>query len=123
MSGRKIISILDRKELDLPDHLKFGYQTMVEKAAIRERLIAQGMDPESPELRFAVERAWEKDMEAKPTFRERQEHWQFENNCRAFKNRKPPPLTVAELDYLIERLAGINDPEGQRLRAKLEKMR
>lgn len=55
---------------DKPDHLKFGYAAMIERAEIRRRLINDGADPNSVALHFAVEKEYDTAHASDPTYRE-----------------------------------------------------
>lgn len=98
----------------------FGEETNEEKAAIRERLAAEGLT--GADLFFAVERAFEAAHRDDPTMRERQEYRAFK---RSMETPRPPRarLTQTEIEYLIDRLQGVNDPLGIRALAVLQAMR
>ncbi|MGX7874419.1 hypothetical protein ACVDG5_018155 [Mesorhizobium sp. ORM6] len=103
---------------DIPDHLRFGYEHRVECDAHRERLIAEGMKPGSIELFFAVSAAYVEAHKNDPSFRERQAAWREKNTTQLVN-----VLTVEEIDYLVERLHGANDPIGISATEKLIRMR
>lgn len=103
---------------DVPDNRKFGYEHRVECEAHRARLIAEGMSPGSIELHFAVVNAYEAAHKNDPTFRERQAAWREKNPTQVIN-----VLTVEEIDYIVERLAGANDPLGMSAKEKLIRMR
>ncbi|UVK46778.1 hypothetical protein BPNPMPFG_002486 [Mesorhizobium sp. AR07] len=103
---------------DIPDHLKFGYEHRKECDEHRARLIAEGMEPGSVELYFAVLAAYVEAHKNDPTFRERQATWREKNPTQLIN-----VLTVEEIDYLVERLAGANDPLGISATEKLISMR
>lgn len=85
----------------------------------RARLTAEGVTNEVNMI-FAVGRAWEDYHQGVPRLRERQEWHRFHGAMRALK--RPLQLTAEDMAYLIERLASINDPQGIRIREKLEKL-
>ncbi|RVC71319.1 hypothetical protein EN759_00450 [Mesorhizobium sp. M00.F.Ca.ET.038.03.1.1] len=103
---------------DVPENRKFGYEHRLECDAIRARLIAEGMAPGSIELHFAVVRAYEDAHKNDPTFRERQAAWREKNTTELINL-----LSVEEIDYLVERLSGVNDPIGTEALRKLITMR
>jgi hypothetical protein len=102
----------------------FGQETHEEKDRIRARLIAEGHPDKEPELFFAVESQWQAEAQAKPTFAERQWWMNFRWGARSQKGHRRQALTREEMQYLLDRLAGVNDPLGIRcadvLRAQLE---
>lgn len=83
---------------------------------LREELISQGIT-EHPELFFAEARAWEKYLQQFPRFGDRQKI------LKKIYPPKPPdvrlPFTKDVIEYLIEKLDGINDPLGQDILQKL----
>lgn len=94
----------------IPDHMKFGYQAMVEKDAIRARLIEEGMDPADIRFTFAIASEYEKAHANDLSYGEKQQLW-------LASQRKPATdavvtLTEAELRYLVEHLTGVNDEDG-----------
>lgn len=103
---------------DVPDNRKFGYQHRLECDAHRARLIAEGMEPGSIELHFAVVHAYEASHKNDPTFSERQAAWREKNTTQLINL-----LSVEEIDYLVERLSGVNDPIGTEALRKLITMR
>lgn len=103
---------------DLPDHLRFGYEHRKECEEHRARLIAEGMEPGSIELHFAVVAAYDDAHKNDPTFRERQAAWREKNTTQLIN-----VLTVEEIEYLVERLSGANDPIGISASEKLIRMR
>lgn len=100
----------------------FGAETLEEKDVIRQRLLAEGHPDKHPDLYFAVERAFVAAHADDPTMRERQEWHAF---ARAMKAPRPKRryFTTAELDYLLERLEGVNDPLGIRCLDVLRNLR
>jgi hypothetical protein len=107
----------------LPDHKKFGYATVMEQRAIRERLLAAG----APEfgIEFAVSREYTEAHKNDPTYRERVEAWSA--RCLADQAarfdagslERPVDFTKAELDFLADHFAGANDPVAQAVLAKI----
>lgn len=91
----------------------FGWETLAEKDAIRAKLIAEGHPDKHPDLYFAVERAFVASHADDPTMRERAE-WHAFNRAMKAPRPKRRYFTEAELDYLLERLEGVNDPLGIR---------
>lgn len=84
---------------------------------LEAELVAKGIT--GHELLFATSRAMEEYQRTQPSLRERQ---------RILRDMRPPPeptteFTDDEIDYLIERLAGVNDPTGQDVLGKLMRMR
>lgn len=106
MAKRKYMT----QEDTVPVHKKFGYKAEMEKAAIRERLIAAGFDPNSIGFSFQVEEEYIKAHRNDLTMRERQEIGYAKN----WKPREDGALnfTIDELNYLAFKLDGVNDPEG-----------
>lgn len=96
-------------QFDRPDHLKFGYAAVVEKRAIRERLLADG-HPDDFSLHFKIENEYIKAHANDVPFRERQKVWLAKQAENAAKRPKSALFTVEELENLIERYAGANDP-------------
>lgn len=86
---------------------------------LRQELIDSGMsDP--TELYFAEARAWERYLQAMPRYGDKQ---------KILKKIYPPKavvrdgqLTKDELDYMIQKLHGVNDDLGYSLKEKLERM-
>lgn len=112
---------------DVPVHLKFGYKTMLEKEAIRERLISEGYDPKDPRLIFAVSKAYHEAHKDDLTFSQKQDlaRWKGERWVAPHSSNVTSRLVFSdeEQDYLIEKLFGVNDPIGQMIIEKLKKAR
>ena len=73
---------------------------------------------EEPELRFAASRMMEDYQRKQPSMKERQQIV-----ARIYPPKRPSPrldLTDAEIDWLADHLAGINDPVGRDILDKLE---
>ncbi|QPC91480.1 hypothetical protein [Mesorhizobium sp. INR15] len=102
----------------VPEHLKFGYQRNKECDEHRARLIAEGMEVGSVQLHFAVVAAYDEAHKNDPTFRERLAAWREKNTTQVIN-----VLSVEEIDYLVERLHGANDPLGVSASEKLVRMR
>lgn len=108
---------------DIPLHRKFGYAHTMERQAIRAELLADG-HADDHTLHFAVVREQERRAKGKPTLRQRQD---AHKAARALVwgllgcPTRPRSLWLSgeELDYLRERLAGVNDPVGQSILEKL----
>ena len=105
---------------DLPDHLKFGYKTMVEKEEIRKRLIAEG-HPDDATIIFAVSKAYTEAHKNDLTFSQQQDlaRWNREKWITP-QPRKSNALTADEIEWLADRLAGVNDPIGVAILSKLK---
>lgn len=105
------------------DRTRFGYEYNQEMERHARQVSAEmGVDPErfNAEVFFEASKRIDREHLGKPRFRERQEWYNFRDSMRAPKPR--PSLTAEEIAYLIDRLHGINDPVGVRLRGKLERM-
>ncbi len=102
----------------IPDHQKFGYASVVEKRAIRDRLIAAGRDPDALGFLFEVEAEYEIAHKNDLSMRERQEIARARN----WKPRTDGSMsfTQAELDYMAYKLDGVNDPDGYSALAKIK---
>ncbi|MCR6673254.1 hypothetical protein [Devosia ginsengisoli] len=96
--------------------LKFGYAHAVEMRAI-EATLDPGLDPTAK--RFAAIHAYEERHKDDLTLRQAQAK-------RAAERKASPPsrswLNAEEIAYLIERLAGVNDPMGLSARSTLRAM-
>lgn len=105
---------------DTPVHLRFGYKYNQECAAIRAELIAEGFDENDLGFSFKVSKRYMENHANDLTFKERQKIWLAEQ---AAKHPSKPMLefTDEELAYLLERLAGVNDPIGMDILDKLLK--
>jgi len=131
--GDKQMAYLQIKPLpkivdDTPIHLKFGYAASVEKQAIRERLIAEGKDPQSLGFEFEAGREYTKAHINDLTYADRcrirneeaaqraKEAWAAGTAERHTAFNKP------ELEYLAERFAFANDPLGQSILDKVMKV-
>lgn len=101
----------------------FGAETLDAKRAIERKLIADGAVPGSPELHFSIEHAWVEQNKGKPNFRERQEAARARGEKWVSPLPGPPmtrlALTDEEAAYLREKLAGVNDPVGAAVLAKI----
>lgn len=75
------------------------------------------------EVFFEADRRWCKEQQGMPTFRERQEVMNFKWGMDAEPARRARTILPHEYDYLIERLAMVNDPVGIGIREKLHRMR
>lgn len=97
----------------------FGAATHRLKDRHRARLLAEGV-PNDYRLLFAVERAYEEEMRHQLTYQQRQDlaRW-LGLKWVARRTTETTELTDEELAYLIERLAGVNDPVGQSTLAKV----
>jgi hypothetical protein len=86
----------------------------------RQKAIDSGIT-EHPHLQFAAAREYERYMSMFPKYGARQKIIQ---NLYSNKQVKIPSdeLSASELQYLVERLFGVNDKFGIELRAKLERM-
>lgn len=99
---------------DIPARHKLGYAAAEERAAIERQLLSEGYPPNSPELHFAVVRKYEQNHAYDLTYDQRTRQW--------LANQPIAPsaeLTEVEIDYLLERLEGVNDPLGQAVVEKL----
>jgi hypothetical protein len=112
----------------IPDHLKFGYAHNLECDQNRADLIAGGMDPKDPMMVFAVSNQHMKNHANDLTYRERQEIWKAENAVKqeaakikalAASNGTKLALTWGEIEFILEKLAGTNDPVGVDIMEKL----
>lgn len=92
--------------MSVPLHLKFGYATMIEKEAIRQRLLTAGA-VEDMTLLFAVEAEYLA-VEA--------EYLAAHANDVPYRDKKPrsataqAQFTAEELIHLVEHFANANDP-------------
>lgn len=94
-----------------------GVEWHAKSDALRAELVKTGL--KEPHLGFALARAMEDYQRGQPSFRKRQEI------MKAIRWASAVPLHHLTLDqeemaYLRERLAGVNDPVGQRILAKLD---
>ena len=110
----------------IPDHLKFGYEHNKVAAEVRAEMIAAGRDPADP--RFHFDMVAERDRrfyEGKETYAEgcarRNKQWADAHAEKIRFEYKPVSLTPEEIDYLICKLQGVNEPVGLDLRERLEK--
>lgn len=87
---------------DITISQKFGYDIVMEKAAIRARLIAAGQ-PDDMTLLFEVEREYIAAHANDPTFKERSAVW-------LAKQKVSTGFTREELERLIEHFENANDP-------------
>lgn len=101
----------------------FGWAHEEERRAIRARLLAEG-HPDDHRMIFAISREQERIAATRLTTRQRQDlaRWlglkwvtPHPSDVRRHLN-----FTDAELAYLADRLAGVNDPEGAAILAKIE---
>lgn len=90
-----------------PFRRKFGFDAMIEKMRIRKDLEEKGKS--GMQLFFEVERIYNENHKNDPSFRERQ--------AGAKPTQAPIGvwLTRDEAEYLINRLAGVNDPVGMQI--------
>lgn len=97
----------------------FGYAAVMEMQQIEDKLKAEGVDERR--LTFAVARAYEEAHRHDLSFRQRQDlaRWLGLPWAGGSGARRGGWLTVEELDYLAERLKGVNDPIGQAIREKV----
>lgn len=88
-------------------------------------MLANGWSQDDPALEFAVTEVYEAACKGALSMRERQERDRADGApwIAAPARPAPPELTPEELAYLVERLAGVNDPVGAGALAKLEAMR
>jgi hypothetical protein len=93
-----------------PIHRKFGYEIMTEKAAIRDRLLAEGKDAGY----MAVEHAWMASRE--PTV------FPIHPQIKTTVRPSLEPFTADELRHLIEHFDGTNDPVSAAIREKAQQM-
>lgn len=104
------------------DGRPFGAATMEEKAAIRARLIAEGVA--EPALSFAVEREFEAAHHGQETFAQWQKRvWFPRNAARAAAQGAAVAFTPEELAFLAYHFDGANDPVALAILAKVEKAR
>lgn len=96
---------------DVPVHMKFGYQAVIEKEAIRKRLLAEGFDGDSARLFMAVEAAYIQAHANDMSYAERQKLWR-EGQCKT-PTDSVVALTLEELQYLVAQLGGVNEPIGR----------
>jgi hypothetical protein len=82
---------------DIPVHLKFGYEAVMEKRAIRKRLLDAGC-PDDMLLFFRIEREYEEAHKNDLPFRERQKAWL----ARQPKAPERIVFTQEELDNIID---------------------
>lgn len=90
---------MNRRQYDRPDHLKFGYDHMVEMAQIRAELAAQGVT--GTKLHFAAISQYEKRHTNDPTYAER---------CAVRRNAGPIPVAGSLVEALRLIRDGHNDP-------------
>lgn len=107
---------LTKRKDDMPDHFKFGYKAMLEKEAIRKELLESGWDANSFEFLFEVDRIYIEHHKNDPSLYERQALLP-----------KPPVvedvlLSTEEMEYLVFKLEGVNDPIGVSALTKLKKI-
>ena len=107
---------LTKRKDDTPIHKKFGYKAMLEKEAIRKELLESGWDGNSIEFYFAVEDRYIENHKNDLSLRERQALLP-----------KPPVvedvlLSTEEMEYLVFKLEGVNDPIGVSALTKLKKI-
>lgn len=91
---------------------KFGYEAMVEKNTICDRLRAEGVT-DHMELYFRTQREYEANHANDPTYRERNKA--FLARADASESRT---FTDEELAYMAEIFAGSNHPIAQSIAAK-----
>ena len=107
----------------VPDHLKFGFEQNKVEAEVRAEMLAAGRDP--ADHHFFFDMVKERDrrfFEGRETYAEgcarRKAKWAAAAALRP-KNYRPE-FSEEELDYLLERLAFVNDPTGQVVLDKLK---
>ncbi len=108
-------------ESTTPDHLRFGYEHMIFMRDAEARLLAEGVPQREVYLRACHE--WDESRKGRPTLRQRQEAARARGEKWVSPLPGPPmtrlALTDEEADYLREKLAGVNDPVGAAVLAKL----
>ncbi len=114
-------------QLPVDPETKFGAQHTREMREITEAICAErGLDPLvfNAEVFFEASRQYRERHKNDPTYRQRQEAAKARGEKWVAPAASPADkrLNRAELAYLIERLAGVNDPLGAAALAKLRDM-
>lgn len=113
---------MPNKQPDLPDHLKFGYDRIIEERAIRERLLAEG-HADDWRLFFKISRAYDEAHKNDPSYAETSAafaaKWAKFHAEKAKHEIKPLTFTIEELRNLAEHYEGANDPVSQAVLTKI----
>ena len=114
---------MSRRVVDhLPDHMKFGYERVLEERAIRARLIAEGHD-DNAWLIMTIAREVEKAHANDIPWRDKQRIWAADQAVRSAREAamKPQPtlFTVEEMLNILARFDGANDLIGQSILTKV----
>lgn len=109
---------MTKRKDHIPFHQKLGYSKIVEMEQIHEDMRNQGLDPNTPKGYFEAERRYREAHKNDLSYRERQKIWLKTQRI----SNKPPisRLTPEEIDYLMEKLEGVNHPTGKDILDKLK---
>lgn len=101
---------------------KLGYWRMVEERMIRAELAKEGVEPTPDIIRQRVAANHRNDM----SYRDYQEkvlfpRWRAQSRARfeAGETQREVPFTRPQLELILERFTGANDPEGQAIAEKV----
>jgi hypothetical protein len=113
---KKKVSVSKRVEKDnIPLEKKFGYEKIDLLKREKQRLISEGWADDT-RLFFKLERIWEEHASAKPRYAETSK--KFIENAKKSENQYIL-LSKEEIEFLREKLFGVNDPIGVGLLEKI----